>query len=281
MNCPCASVISLSTALSRSSNSPRNFAPAISAPRSSETSRLFLSPSGHVAVRDPLRQPLGDRRLADARLADQHRIVLRAAREHLDHPADLLVPPDHRVELALARRVREVARVPLQRLVLVLRRLVGHPVRPAHRLRAPSSRAVLVAPDAVEQRLRSPCPCVATAPAAGARSRCTRRRAPRLTLGPVQHTVQLAGQRRLGVALLGEALDLRSSCSRSAATLTPSFCRIGHDDPFVLPEQRQQKVRVVHQRVAVLARQRDCAFSASPDFTVSRSGLTTCLSHPW
>ena len=37
---------SLSTALSRSSNSPRYFAPAISAPMSSETIRLFFKPSG-------------------------------------------------------------------------------------------------------------------------------------------------------------------------------------------------------------------------------------------
>ena len=43
---PCASVISLSTALSRSSNSPRYFAPAMSEPMSSATMRLFLSPSG-------------------------------------------------------------------------------------------------------------------------------------------------------------------------------------------------------------------------------------------
>ena len=37
---------SLSTALSRSSNSPRNFAPAISAPKSSDRMRLLRKPSG-------------------------------------------------------------------------------------------------------------------------------------------------------------------------------------------------------------------------------------------
>ena len=50
-----------------------------------------------------LRQPLDDRGLADAGLADQHRVVLRPAAEHLDRAADLLVAADHRVELALAR----------------------------------------------------------------------------------------------------------------------------------------------------------------------------------
>ena len=43
---PCALATSLSTALRRSSNSPRNFAPAISAPRSSATMRLSLRLSG-------------------------------------------------------------------------------------------------------------------------------------------------------------------------------------------------------------------------------------------
>ena len=43
---PSASVISLRTALRRSSNSPRYLAPASIEPMSSEISRLFLSPSG-------------------------------------------------------------------------------------------------------------------------------------------------------------------------------------------------------------------------------------------
>ena len=44
--CPCASSISLSTAFSRSSNSPRYFAPASMDPRSRATTRLFLRTSG-------------------------------------------------------------------------------------------------------------------------------------------------------------------------------------------------------------------------------------------
>jgi len=38
----------------------------------------------HVAGHDALREPLDDGRLADAGLADQHGVVLRAPREHLD-----------------------------------------------------------------------------------------------------------------------------------------------------------------------------------------------------
>ena len=39
---------------------------------------------GHVARHDALGEPLGDGGLAHAGLADQHRVVLRAPREHLD-----------------------------------------------------------------------------------------------------------------------------------------------------------------------------------------------------
>ena len=46
MTCPSESETSLRTAFRRSSNSPRYFAPATSAPMSSATIFLFLSPSG-------------------------------------------------------------------------------------------------------------------------------------------------------------------------------------------------------------------------------------------
>ncbi len=67
---------------------------------------LVLQALRHVALDDPQRQPFGDRRLADARLADQHGVVLGAPRKHLDDAADLLVAADHRIELALARPAR-------------------------------------------------------------------------------------------------------------------------------------------------------------------------------
>ena len=63
---------------------------------------------GHVVVDDPVGQALGDRRLADARLADEGRVVLRPPREDLDDPLDLLLAPDHGVELAGAGRLGEV-----------------------------------------------------------------------------------------------------------------------------------------------------------------------------
>ena len=89
---PSASVISLRTALSRSSNSPYLVSACIE-PRSSEITRLFFSVS-HVALDDAGGEALDDGGLADARLADEHRVVLGAAGQHLDDPTDLLVAAD-------------------------------------------------------------------------------------------------------------------------------------------------------------------------------------------
>ena len=77
----------------------------------------LTQPLRDVPADDPLRQALDDRRLADARVADQDRVVLGLAREDLDHAADLGVASDHRVEAAGARLDHEIASVLLQGLV--------------------------------------------------------------------------------------------------------------------------------------------------------------------
>ena len=89
---------------------------------------LVAQPLGHVALDDAAGETLGDGGLAHAGLADEHRVVLRATREHLDDASDLLVAPDDRVELALAGVLGEVAPVLLERLVLLLGVLAGDPV---------------------------------------------------------------------------------------------------------------------------------------------------------
>ncbi len=92
---------------------------------------LVLEALRHVALHDPQREPFDDRRLADARLADQHRVVLRAPREHLDHAADFLVAADHRVELALAGPLDQVDAVFFQGLELAFRDWIGDASRAA------------------------------------------------------------------------------------------------------------------------------------------------------
>ncbi len=133
---PSASVISLSTALSRSSNSPRYLAPASIEADVERDQPLVLQALGHVTVGDARREALDDGGLADAGLADQDRVVLAAARQHLDAAADLLVTADDRVDLAALGERGEVLAVLLERGELLLGVLVGDPVRAAHVLAA-------------------------------------------------------------------------------------------------------------------------------------------------
>ena len=73
-----------------------------------------------IAVDDAQGEAFDDGGLTDARLADQHRIILGPARQHLNHPADFVVAADHRIELALASEIGEIAAVLFQGLDIFL-----------------------------------------------------------------------------------------------------------------------------------------------------------------
>ena len=134
----------------------------------------------HVAGDDALGQALDDRGLADARLADQGRVVLGPPREDLDDPLDLARAADAGVELAGARGGRQVdahlvdRRRPgrLPRLVLGVARglredvddLGAHPVeRDAEALEHAGGDALALA-DEAEQQVLGPDVLVVEAP---------------------------------------------------------------------------------------------------------------------
>ena len=75
---------------------------------------------GHVAANDPLSKPLDDCRFSNAGLPDQAGVVLALSREDADDVADLLVPPDHGVELLRARKLGQILPVFFKRIVGVL-----------------------------------------------------------------------------------------------------------------------------------------------------------------
>jgi hypothetical protein len=133
---PSADWTSFRTAFKRSSNSPRNLARRRGHPCPGDHPPVAKA-FGDVAARDSLGEPLDDRGLSDAGLADQHRIVLGAARQDLDRPPDLVVAPDHRVELAAGRELGQVAAELLERLVSGFRVGAGHALVAAHCLQAP------------------------------------------------------------------------------------------------------------------------------------------------
>src|SRR5690348_15076916 len=64
---------------------------------------------GHVALSDAAGDALDDGGLADARLANQHRVVLLAAAQHRQHAANLAVAPGGGIELAVTRLGGQVA----------------------------------------------------------------------------------------------------------------------------------------------------------------------------
>ncbi len=84
-----------------------------------------LEDLGHLAADDPERQPLGDGRLADARIAHEERVVLRPPAEDLDGALDLVVAADEDVDLAVARLDVEVGAVGVERLVAGLALLLA------------------------------------------------------------------------------------------------------------------------------------------------------------
>ena len=70
---------------------------------------LVLQGFRHVARDDLLRQAFDDGSLADARIADQRRVVLGAAGQDLDDALDFLFTADDRVELAFLGSGSQVA----------------------------------------------------------------------------------------------------------------------------------------------------------------------------
>ena len=70
--------------------------------------------AGYVPGGDALGEPLHDGGLADAGLADEDRVVLGAPGQHLHGAADLIVPPDHRVQPVLPSQRRQIPTENLQ-----------------------------------------------------------------------------------------------------------------------------------------------------------------------
>ena len=107
----------------------------------------------HVALDDLLGEALGDRGLADARIADIERIVLGAAAEHLDGAAQFQLAADQRIDLAGARLGVEVDAPGIERALLAAGRLL----RLLAVARAPRARRARAAISSAPGRLAMPC----------------------------------------------------------------------------------------------------------------------------
>ena len=107
----------------RSSNWPRYFVPGDHQGQIERDHSLVAQQLRHIAARDLLRQSFGDRGLAHAGFADQHRIILGPPAKHLNDALDFVVPADHRIELAFLGQFSQIAtkRAQRRRLDILLR----------------------------------------------------------------------------------------------------------------------------------------------------------------
>ncbi len=74
----------------------------------------------HLAMHNAAREALRDRGLADAGIADEQRIVLLPAAEHLNRPVDLGIAANQRIDLAVLGLLVEVDAIGVERVALLL-----------------------------------------------------------------------------------------------------------------------------------------------------------------
>ena len=70
----------------------------------------------NIARNDALGQPFDDSCFTGARLTNEHGVVLRTTRQHLDGSTNLFVTADYWIQFAFARRFGEVVAILVQHL---------------------------------------------------------------------------------------------------------------------------------------------------------------------
>ena len=105
------------TRFNRCSKSPRNFVPASSAPKSNCVYDGVRQQVRNLARDDAKGEPLGERGLAYASLADEQGVILAAAAKRLNHALELVLAPDERIDLAQPSALVQVDAVLLKGIV--------------------------------------------------------------------------------------------------------------------------------------------------------------------
>ena len=196
----------------------------------------------------PQREALGDGRLADARFADEHRVVLRAAGEDLHDAADLLVAADHRVELPLLGTGHQVDAVLLQGLELAFRVLVGHPGRAADALQGLKDR-LLVDRVELERLLSGRLLFGEGQQQVLGGDELVAHRLGRL-LGGLKHAAQVSGKlRRVPGGRLHQPLQFRINDLRKLIAVGPDLLQEGPDHTVRLVQKRREQVQRIDLRI--------------------------------
>ena len=206
----------------------------------------------HIAIHDPLGQSLDDGRLAHAGFTDEHRIVLRAPRQHLHHPTDFVVPADHRVDLALASQGCEVLAVLFQGLKLFLRVRIRHTLVAPHRAQRLENRIALES-----QPIRDATKAVAAlfqqAQEQVLRGNILILEPLRLGQSRLESGLQVIGRINIGPALNGgTAHQLRFQFPHQSTHLHTGFFQQRRNDSVGLSHQSQSQMLTVESRMVMI-----------------------------
>ena len=217
----------------------------------------------HVARGDLFGKPLGDSRLADARLADEHGVIFRPPRQDAQRAGDLLFPPDHGVEPPLACHRRQIAREFQERLAVFRLRAACTHLGQRELARRQAHRAQRVAVQLFgihTQRSQQPHSHIAAV------TQDTEQQMPRLDLSAARAHRLADGQLDRAARVRGEPLHGRSF-RRAAPQLFDhplAHCRLvdargiqrAAGRVVLLAQHREQQVLAAHIAVPQLARRR-------------------------
>src|SRR5450432_3533524 len=214
---------------------------------------LVLESLGHVAGNDALGEAFDNGGLADSRLADQHRIIFRAARQNLHYTPDFLVGSNDRVELAAACLLRQVSGVLVQRLKFCLGVLVGHFLRSSHDGQSFKNRIVGCAMGR-EDLLGGVFLQVRHGQQQVLGGNVFVFKVGRFFEGLFQQLVDLIRERRLSgfSGDLGKLFEFFVNIAQYGLWADADFFQHGRNDAFFIFEQRGQQVRRQHFGIAVL-----------------------------
>ena len=210
----------------------------------------------NVPAHDALRKPLRDGRFAHARLTDEHRVVLRFAGEDADNVSHLVIPPDHRVKLLLARKLHKVLRVFAERIIGALRR-IARDTRAAADVVERREERVAFHRELPQQRLDRLVRRIHEPQEHMLHGNVFVLHVLRLLFGRVERPVQL--RRDIDpVSLPAAARHLRAAFHRGAHGLRERVRVLAHarqkarDERILLLKKREQKMFFIHLLIVVL-----------------------------
>ena len=94
--------------------------------------RLVLQALGYILLHNPLRQTLGNGSFTNARLADQHRVILRLAGQNPNDISNFLIPADDRVLFLLSGSFNQICAIFFKCVIGSLRIIGGHTLVAPH-----------------------------------------------------------------------------------------------------------------------------------------------------